>query len=366
MTSDRAVPAAIRHSSSSAWSREIDCVPATAWDETVAMFDDGHYEQTACWAGTLHGARDSHLLLRRDGVAVAGARVVIRTLPPFAGGLAFLRFGPFWRRRGCVPDLDVYRAVIAELVDEYCGRRGHCLTVIPRPGVAHHRRECDALDELGFVVRRPMPDPNRYVVDVAPDEGAMMRGFEQKWRYNLRQALSRRFDIGVCESADDVAAFQALHAAMVARKSFTDPAPIHLVARLAAELPAALRPRLVLARHDGVPIAGATVAVFGDTAYYVFGASADAALPLKGGYALQWWILRWLAGQGVRWYDLGGEAEQQGLRQFKKGMIGKRGALVVMDGEHDRWTAPAGRVVADLIYGLRGIRNTLRSIGLAA
>jgi hypothetical protein len=65
------------------------------------------------------------------------------------------------------------------------------------------------------------------------------------------------------------------------------------------------------------------VAVCGDTAFYVFGATDDAALALNAGYALQWWIVEWLSTLPVRWYDLGGEALDAGLRQFKKGLVGK-------------------------------------------
>lgn len=62
----------------------------------------------------------------------------------------------------------------------------------------------------------------------------------------------------------------------------------------------------------------------------------------------------------TRWYDLGGEAGERGLRQFKKGFVGKRGAIVVMHGEYDRWTYLPGRVATDLIFGLRGAQRVIR------
>ena len=34
----------------------------------------------------------------------------------------------------------------------------------------------------------------------------------------------------------------------------------------------------------------------------------------------------------MRWYDLGGEVGDEGLRRFKKGLVGKRGAVVVTCG----------------------------------
>jgi lipid II:glycine glycyltransferase (peptidoglycan interpeptide bridge formation enzyme) len=256
--------------------------------------------------------------------------------------------------------MNVYRAAIAALIDEYCVRRGHCLTVIPRANPDFYQHECDVLTECGFSIRRKNPDPNRYLVDLSLDEDTLMRSLDQKWRYNLRQALANNFDIRFCESDDDIQTFQSLYAAMVARKNFSSTPPDHLIGRRNASFAPELRPRLVLAFHEGQPVVGATVSIFGDTAYYTFGASSAASLSLRGGYALQWWIAQWLREQGVRWYDLGGEAGEHGLRQFKKGFVGKRGAVVEMYGEYDRWTHVSGRIATDVIYGLRAAQRTIR------
>jgi hypothetical protein len=354
------MPAAAGSSRQATLSCAVDNVPDATWDGALAAFDDSHHEQTACYAVKHWNSRDSHLLLRDGDVPVAGARLAVITLPALNAGLAFLRFGPFWRRRDKTPDWDVYRSAIAALVDEYCVRRGHCLSITPRPHPDFYRLECAVLSECGFAVRRKVADPNRYLVDVSLDEETLMRSLEQKWRYNLRQALANNFDIRLCESDDDLRTFQSLYGTMVSRKNFSSTTPVHLIDELRDGLPAPLRPRLVMAFHQGRPVVGATIGLFGDTAYYMFGASDDAALSLKGGYALQWWIVRWLRAQGVRWYDLGGEADQRGLRQFKKGLVGKRGTVVVMNGEYDRWTQWSGRAAADLIYSLRAAQRALR------
>lgn len=339
---------------------EVDTVSAAEWDRIVSEFDDLNYDQIACYSAGQWGDRVSHLLLRRHGKAVAGARVAIITLPGFSRGLAFLRFGPFWRRHGEQADPSMYRAAIGALVQEYCIRRGHCLTVIPRPNPEFYAQETPVLVDFGFTVRRPFPDPHRYLVDLSLDEETQMRSLDQKWRYNLRQATANDFEIRLCESDEDIRTFQSLHAGMVMRKGFYNADMVHLLPELAAQLPEGSRPRIVLAFHQGRAVVGAAIAILGDTAYYVFGGSDNAALSLKGGYALQWWIVRWLSNQNVRWYDLGGEAGEQGLRQFKKGLVGKRGAVVGMSGEYDYWSQPSARIIGDAIYGLRALQRTIR------
>jgi GNAT acetyltransferase-like protein len=341
---------------------EFDTVATGEWDRIVGDFADGSYEQTACYADARWGSsRTSHLLLRRAGVPVAGARVVMLGLRGLPSGLAYVKFGPFWRRRDADPEPPLYRLVLSALVDEYCGRRGHCLTILPRSTPDFYAEECQALDELGFAVRRPMVDPRRYLVDLRIGD-ARLEALDQKWRYNLRLALRADIDCRLADGDAGFAMFGAMHAAMVGRKRYRDTDRLDVLPELTRRVQPSMRPHVVVASHDGVPVAGAVVAVCGDTAFYLFGASTDAALPLRAGYALHWWIVSWAADRGARWYDLGGEAMSEGLRQFKKGLVGKRGAVLTMRGEFDRWTSRRGRLVADCIYALRDLGRTTRGV----
>src|SRR3989304_7525011 len=122
-----------KHGSKGEFTCQIDAVPAAEWDQIAGDFEDLNYDQIACYSAGQWGDPVSHLLLRRDRIPAAGARVAIITLPRFSRGLAFLRFGPFWRRRGHDADIGMYRAAIGALVQEYCIRPGHFLTVLPRP-----------------------------------------------------------------------------------------------------------------------------------------------------------------------------------------------------------------------------------------
>jgi hypothetical protein len=342
------------------YSVEVDSIADAEWDRIVAGFADSHPEQTACYARHHWKSRDSHLLLRQNGVPVAGARIALVKLPVVGRGLAFLRFGPFWRRREVAMDGQTYRTMISALVHEYCTRRGHCLTVLPRPHPRFHLTESLLLREQGFVRRREIRDAERYVVDTTLDDTAQMASLAQKWRYNLRQALNRPLEVRFTEEPAEIRAFQHLYKMMMERKHFASTTPVHLTGTLMAELPPALKPKLAVVFHDGELVAGATIGVFGDSAYYMFGASAAAALPLHAGYALHWRVVAFLREQGIHWYDLGGASHEPGLRQFKKGFVGKAGRIVTMQGEHDRWSHPLGRLSADTVFGLRYLQRRIR------
>jgi len=339
---------------------EVDVIPNGQWDDICRNFLDLSGEQIAAFSSGHWEGRDSHILLRRNGEPVAGARVAIFRLPLVGRGTAYLRFGPFWRRKGVPDDPAVYRRMMAALYEEYCVKRGHCLTVLPRPHPEYHAQECAWLRELGFVKRRDLEDPDRYLVNTSLDEEAQLKSLSQKLRYNLRQAMKNSLDVRMSDDPADAEAFQALHASMRQRKQFIEAGPIDLTVELMTKLPAELKPRLFVAYHNGTLVAGASVGLFGDIAYYLFGATSEEALPLRAGYMLKWTIVRWLHEHGYQWYDLGGIAYEPGLRQFKSGLVGRAGNILPMEGEFDRWESQLGRLSADVVFGVRQLRRRMR------
>jgi hypothetical protein len=74
--------------------------------------------------------------------------------------------------------------------------------------------------------------------------------------------------------------------------------------------PGCSRPRSSRARNcwpwSGI-VAGAIIITAGDRAVYLYGATNDRALPLRAGYFLHWYVIRWLRDNTrANWYDLGG------------------------------------------------------------
>lgn len=342
------------------YSVDIDTLSNEEWDRIASDFLDINHEQSASFSSKHWKGKDSHLVLRRDGEPVAGARVAVIKLPLIGRGLGFLRFGPFWRKRDSAGDPEIYHKVIEALVEEYCVSRGLCLTILPRPHPHYQTLECGWLRDLGFEQRRKFDDPQRYIVNTALDDDSQRKSLGQKWRYNLRQAAADSLDVRLTEDPKEIASFEALYASMMERKQFSSTTPVHRTGELIENLPDKLKPKLVVAYHDNKLVAGATIGLFGDTAYYMFGATSAEALPLKAGYVLHWHIFQWLREQGFHWYDLGGAAHDAGLRQFKKGFVGKAGQIVNMEGEYDRWATPLSRLIADGVFGLRQLKRRIR------
>lgn len=328
------------------------------WDEIAAGFDDVDYDQTATFSNLGWGeGRMSRIMLRHAGQTAALARVAIITLPAYRKGIAFTRGGPLWRKNGAPIDQSIYRAAIAALKAEYSVRRGHHLAVTPRFNPDYAPLEAEMLDGAGFRVLRKSADPFRYFVNLQLGKEQQMASLDQGWRRNLKKAIANGFEIGLSDSDADLDCFIALNRTMLKRKKFLDSGNVLLLPQLMRDMPVSLRPKIVLARYRGQPVVGAAITFIGDTAHYLFGASDDSMLPLKAGYALQWWAIEWLSAQGFKWYDLGGESLSDGLRQFKRGLVGKQGRVLEANVEREYIGGSGARMAAEAIFAVRSAKR---------
>jgi hypothetical protein len=333
-----------------------------SWERLVAGFGDASYDQTNAYGAHLWGDhRLSHLVLTRDEEVVAAAQVVILQPPLLRRGLAYVKFGPLWLRKDAPAEPQVLEAVLEALKSEYAVRRGLLLTVLPPPHPVEHDRWQSCLDAAGFRRRRQLADPNRYIVDLSIGREAQLRSLQHKWRYNLNKSLVHDVTMRRVDREAGLEAFGALYRSMVARKGFVDQSNIGTLPALLSKLPATMHPRVYVGEHAGRPTVGAVVGMVGDTAYYLFGASDERALALKAGYALQWWIVGELE-RSARWYDLGGEVGDDGLRQFKKGLVGKSGVVLSLVGEFDFWTSELNRLSGDAVFAARSARQAVRQL----
>jgi hypothetical protein len=67
----------------------------------------------------------------------------------------------------------------------------------------------------------------------------------------------------------------------------------------------------------------------------MFGATANEGLEIGASNLLHWWVVGWLKRMGCRWYDLGGDYTDSGLRQFKSGPVGRCGLVAPLLGKFD-------------------------------
>jgi lipid II:glycine glycyltransferase (peptidoglycan interpeptide bridge formation enzyme) len=85
-----------------------------------------------------------------------------------------------------------------------------------------------------------------------------------------------------------------------------------------------LKTELLLAYYENKPVAGAIVLRYGDTGYYLHGASDHESRAVMAPYALHWNIMAHLKESGLHYYDLWGIDARRwpGVTRFKLGWDG--------------------------------------------
>ena len=312
------------------YSCELRVLEPAAWHRILSSFDDAVVDQTSIYAGSRWGAgRLVHLVVRDGGKPVAAAQIVTYGLPLTGSGLALVPHGPVYSHRGSPPNGKALRVALGKLESEFARKRGMLLRLIPKPLGEGSTLLAKALVDAGYRQLPLTPENDRYLVDLGSSLVDIRRGMKPKWRYNLKRAERAGLEV-VCPPVMEAChRFLNLYTDMQRRKSLADRCALDLLSTLCTELPDGQRPAILLCRHRGRDVAGAAVVTLGDTAVYLFGASNSRALPLRAGYFLQWEAVRRLhAKEGVRWYDLGGDTGDPGLRQFKSGLTGTVGRVV--------------------------------------
>lgn len=303
-------------------------VAENAWDGAVADFDEVCQEQLVAFAALRWpGVELEPLLFRSGDEVVGGALVMIQPLPLGLGALAVVKWAPMLKTVDRPDALAIYEGMIDELVARYADERKMMLSVLPHAEFGEANARFAHLVGRGFRSGSQLLFPNRYIVNLRLTDEELRKSFAQKWRYHLNK--SQKADLTFERAAaEDFGDFDALYQAMTDRKRFPDHSAYDTLGTL-MELPVeGLRPELFFVRHEEETVAGAVIFKAGDRAVYLYGATNEAALPLRAGYFLHWHIIRWLRDNTrARWYDLGGTDGFQGLHQFKKGMVGDKGHI---------------------------------------
>jgi hypothetical protein len=311
--------------------------PDALWDRLAAGFADMCLEQSFAFAGSRWSKlRSAGLILRRteNNEPAAMALAVVATLPVLGLGIAYVKFGPLWRRNDTSADPEILFAALEALKREFGLKRRLLVRVLPPADPGCEGIWKDALARANFSFHAALSDRERYLVDLALSEDEQFVSLGSQWRANLKKA-SAELEVRECGLEDGLPVFLALYRDMLARKQFDDRHGIEDLPAIARAAGETLGMRLFVASHQSAPVVGSIVVGPGERVFVPFSATADRALALRAGYALRWAIINRLRGTGARWLDLGGAEGDSGLRHYKLGNVGKRGCVVDIAGEYD-------------------------------
>ncbi|WP_291321963.1 peptidoglycan bridge formation glycyltransferase FemA/FemB family protein [Desulfonatronospira sp.] len=192
-------------------------------------------------------------------------------------------------------------------------------------------------------LRKPAMDmtvASTLVVDLSLPEKDILGRMKSKTRYNIGLA-GRRGVVVRTGSMEHLPAFYDLYLQTAARNGFATCAYEHFSAIFNAHIfdPCNSEVLFLLADCDHELLAGGIVAISGQTAHFLYGASSNNRRHLMGSYAVHWEAMRQSRLRGCLRYDMGAvspgadpEHPFYGLYRFKTGFGGR---LEVRSGSWD-------------------------------
>jgi len=333
-----------------AYSVHVNVFDKDTWHEIMKCFRDANLYQTDGYDTVRHGqTRVAKMILKKADSIVAAAQARIVRLPLIKVGIAYVFWGPMWRKQDETDDITVFRQAVRALRNELSVRRGLLLRIYP---MAFHGKD-DILKQIlideGY---NPYDDGKSHrtlIINLEPSLKEIRASLDPKWRNHLNRAEKNGLEIiqGEDESLFDEIA--KIYMEMATRKNLSDLADIEHLKKAQKKLPPKHKLRIILSRTNDEICAGAIFSAIGDTAVYLVGATSNAGMKSNGSYILQWAFMEWIKEKGLQYYDLNGinPEKNAGTYNFKRGLAGKKGIDIEFLGKFQVADNPLSSVIVN-------------------
>jgi CelD/BcsL family acetyltransferase involved in cellulose biosynthesis len=184
----------------------------------------------------------------------------------------------------------------------------------------HHARE-----GLDIEVRCSLPDLGcpgasfyHHVVPLGADLDVVRAGFTSSTRRSVKKARREGIEVTYERGPAGLEAFYRMHL-VTRRRQGVPTQPKRFFARFAGLFERGLG-FVLLARHEGEPIAGAVMLTYNGVLTYKYGASFPSHLHRRPNNAIFMEAIQWGCANGYQRFDLGRtDTDNEGLRTFKLG-----------------------------------------------
>lgn len=333
------------------------------WQHLLDGFEDANIYQTWAYNEVTSGRRMEHVILRRDGEVRALALARIVRVPVVGAGLAYVRWGPIWRRRGQPAEQQVFRQALRALRNEFVCARGLTLRLLPVLFDTDPPAYSSILAEEGFEAAATGPQSRTILMDLSPEIHELREGMKSHWKRELKVGDKNALRIVEGTGVELFDSFIGMYREMVSRKRFVEPNDINQFREIQRRLPEPQRMTVLLAYAGADLCAGSIYSAIGNTAIYLFGATSNAGMKSRGSYVLQWRIVEQLKRKGIGFYDLNGinPEKNPGTYKFKSDLSGVNGREVCFLG---RFETHASRSTHKFVQLGETLRDGIRSLRL--
>lgn len=324
---------------------EVDNVDEKLWDSYLEEFDDASLYQTWAYGKYFTGGKNlSHLILKRNGHIAALSQARILTVPFLQRGIAYIFWGPVWKRKGVLPDNRILADILKAMNQEYVEKRKLMLRIVP----GLFEEEYEEIFKHSHYGKNNGYKPQRtIIVGLEASLPEIRGGFHHKWRNRLNAAERNELQVLRGTSDDLFLTFKGLYTELLQMKNIPVPADIDNFIRIQHNLSQRHKMQIMICTSQGGRAAAGLVAsLLGSTGICLLAAANKEGRELLGTYLLQWEMIKWMKEQGARAYDLGGiDAEgNPGGYRFKSGMGGRE---VRFPGQYESCWSLSSRIIVN-------------------
>jgi lipid II:glycine glycyltransferase (peptidoglycan interpeptide bridge formation enzyme) len=302
----------------------LTTVDRAEWEASVSEFGDYSYRQSWAYGVALaskRGAASEHVAIRQGAETLGLADVRVKRAPVIGGGLAFVSGGPLVRLAdGRNSEPERLAACVDALVDYFVRDRGLKLRLMPAVGLPEQNESvAEILRDAGLRPAERAAGYQTVLLDLERPLEDIRASLHQHWRRQLKKAEGNPIEVSFGTGRERFEHVARMSAALGERKGFELDLDAMFYADVQADLREQDRLLVGLVCREGAPVAGTIIAVHGDTAVYLVGASTDAGRESRAAYLLHWRTIELLRERGVAWYDLGGidPVANPGVTSFK-------------------------------------------------
>jgi lipid II:glycine glycyltransferase (peptidoglycan interpeptide bridge formation enzyme) len=314
-------------SDSDKYTAEVDNITKNEWDTILPEFDDATIYQTWSYGAVRWGENNlSHLVLKDGNDIVGIAQAAVKKIPGIKTGIAYIPWGPLWKRKEKEYDSEVLRCLLRTIKREFAQKKG--LFVRLTPHIIDRETDANLISVFREEQFKQNSEASRYrtfLIDLSSSLPDLRKKLDQKWRNQLNRSEKNGLTVHEGSSSTLYQAFMKLQKEMQERKNYIPGVDYDEFKDVQESLSDSQKMRCVLCEHEGEPVTATIATAIGDTGIYLLGATGDKGLQLKGAYLSQWLIIKWLKERGCKYYDLGGinPENNPGVYHFKAGLSGE-------------------------------------------
>lgn len=290
------------------------------WEAFIASHPRAHVLQQWAW-GDLKAAYGWQVeriaITDSQNQIVAAAQLLFRRLPFRLGTMAYLAMGPLVSHR--ISEASYLLEAKLWVAIDVAAMKHHAAFLKWEPGIFTNDDPSAQFTKIGFKLSpQTVQPPNTVMIDISGDEDVIMARMNQGTRRKIRQSLKNSITYREGSKAD-VAIFTGMMNTTSERNAFGVHEPAYYAKAYNLFVPQG-DAALIIAEHEGDPLAGIMVFAKGQTAWYLYGASSNVKRNLMGAYGVQWAGIQWAKAKGCTQYDMWGipDADEAALEsQFE-------------------------------------------------